>query len=110
MIRTPRWPSTWLRRVRTATTPSRPRPWELMTAIASSFFPGLLPDLLSQRHSAGQRPVDVAGGVGRDAFLRRLGSRLWDERGHLAVLCAADANAWCEPGIDLLSRLVIRDV
>src|SRR5262245_6944167 len=70
----------------------------------------LLLRVLPQCHSAGQRPVNFPGSVGCYTFLRRLGSGLRNKCGDFAVAGAADANTWCEAGIGLLIRLVVRDV
>src|SRR5262245_12966789 len=62
-------------------------------------------------HLAGPAAIDDAGRVGRDAFRHvGVGRDFRNERHHLAVLRAADANALLEAGIDLaavITRLVI---
>src|SRR5215471_19657010 len=65
---------------------------------------------LLHRLVRGEAAVDVAFGIGRDAFRHLLRARVADEGGHLAVLDAADADALPEGLVELFARLRVGDI
>ena len=68
------------------------------------------PDVLFQRLLRRERPIDVAVGVGRDAFAGAVGVGIRNERRHLAVFRAPDPDPPLEGGIRLLVRLRVGGV